>query len=102
MMKTEPKKPTAAGPDVNAGDVDATATEADLLRQDLVRQNDAHLRLAAEFENFKRRTRQESESRAAAKNIHLLANCCRSSTISNGPWPPVPCVTPPSFIREWS
>jgi molecular chaperone GrpE len=43
------------------------ATESDALLKDLAEQKDLHLRLAADFENFKRRSRQESEARAAAQ-----------------------------------
>lgn len=42
-------------------------TETETLLQDLALQKDSHLRLAADFENFKRRSRQELEGRAAAQ-----------------------------------
>jgi molecular chaperone GrpE len=51
------------------------ATDSDSLREQLAEQTDLKLRLAADFENFKRRSRQESEARAAAQKesfIHEL------------------------------
>ena len=67
--------PFAAAAEPNVGPGAATATEADLLRTELVRQNELNLRLAADFDNFKRRSRQEGEARAAAQKesfIHEL------------------------------
>lgn len=49
------------------GTVETAATEAEALLQDLADQKELHLRLAADFDNFKRRSRQESETRAAAQ-----------------------------------
>ncbi len=43
-----------------------------MLRQELAGQQDQHLRLAADFENFRRRSRQESEARGAAQKESLL------------------------------
>jgi molecular chaperone GrpE len=48
------------------------ATESDALLKDLAEQKDLHLRLAADFENFKRRSRQESEARAAAQKESFI------------------------------
>jgi len=65
-MKTEAKIQPSAKP--GASETAATTpTEAELLLQDLAAQKDLYLRLAADFENFKRRSRQEAESRAAAQ-----------------------------------
>ena len=47
--------------------------DADTLQRDLAVQKDLHLRLAADFENFKRRSRQELESRAAAQKEAFIA-----------------------------
>jgi molecular chaperone GrpE len=47
-------------------------TESDALLKDLAEQKDLHLRLAADFENFKRRSRQESEARAAAQKESFI------------------------------
>jgi len=43
------------------------APEPDPLHAQLAAQNDEHLRLTADFDNYKRRSRQESEARAAAQ-----------------------------------
>lgn len=60
---------------INAFSAKAAATEADALRQSLADQRDLNQRLAAEFESFKRCSRQEGEARAAAEKescIHEL------------------------------
>ena len=78
-MKTAPQSPppvetkTPAATDLPPAE--PAATESDQLLKDLAEQKDLHLRLAADFENFKRRSRQESETRAAAQKeafIHEL------------------------------
>jgi len=46
---------------------EATALEMETLRAEAARQMDLHLRLAADFENFKRRSRAEAEARAVAQ-----------------------------------
>jgi len=51
----------------------ATAIEPDTSQQELARLKDLHLRLAADFENFKRRSRQESEGRAVAQKESFIA-----------------------------
>lgn len=74
-MKTESPNPPAAELDANAATVETEATESEALLKDLAEQKDLHLRLAADFENFKRRSRQESETRAMAQKeafIHEL------------------------------
>jgi molecular chaperone GrpE len=43
-----------------------------LLRVTLAEQNDLNLRLSADFENFKRRSRQDSEVRAAAQKESFI------------------------------
>jgi molecular chaperone GrpE len=70
-MKTELKSPPSPKP---AADVPAetAASESEALLKDLAQQKDLHLRLAADFENFKRRSRQEAEARAAAQKDALI------------------------------
>jgi len=46
--------------------------ESEALLNDLAEQKDLHLRLAADFENFKRRSRQESEARAVAQKESFI------------------------------
>ena len=46
---------------------ETAATEAESLREKLAEQTERNLRLAADFENFKRRNRQDSEARASAQ-----------------------------------
>jgi molecular chaperone GrpE len=65
-MKTELNPPTAPQPVARDADETAAPESAALLR-DLAEQKDLHLRLAADFENYKRRSRQEGETRAAAQ-----------------------------------
>jgi molecular chaperone GrpE len=51
---------------------ETAATESETLLKDLAQQKDLHLRLAADFENFKRRSRQESDARAAAQKESFI------------------------------
>ena len=64
--------PSSAGPEANTFTAEAAATESDLLRQELAGQKDLNLRLAADFENFKRRSRQEGEARASAQKESFI------------------------------
>lgn len=50
----------------------AAAPEAEALLKDLADQRELHLRLAADFENFKRRSRLESEARSAAQKESFI------------------------------
>src|SRR5271157_1376691 len=68
-------KPTVAGPDNSPLPAEPAAAESDSIRQQLAEQKDVNLRLAADFENFKRRSRQEGDARAATQKesfIHEL------------------------------
>ena len=47
-------------------------SESEALLKDLAEQKDLHLRLSADFENFKRRSRQESEVRASAQKESFI------------------------------
>ena len=67
--------PPSAGPETGALTVEPAATESDSIREQLAERKDVNLRLAADFKVFKRRSRQESEVRAAAQKesfIHEL------------------------------
>ena len=51
------------------------AAESDIVQNELAVQKDAYLRLAADFENYKKRTQRDSEQRAVAEKesfIHEL------------------------------
>ena len=65
-MKPESKIQPSPKPEADDM-VETAATESETLLKDLAEQKDLHLRLAADFENFKRRSRQEAEVRAAAQ-----------------------------------
>ena len=71
FMKTEYERPPSAKPEPDVTDGTAAA-ESDALLKDLAEQKDLHLRLAADFENFKKRSRQESEARAAAQKESFI------------------------------
>ncbi len=74
-MNHDNRGAAATDPQVDADVADAAITESDSLRAELARQKDINLRMAADFENFKRRSRMEAESRAAAQKesfIHEL------------------------------
>ncbi|HLX96397.1 MAG TPA: nucleotide exchange factor GrpE [Verrucomicrobiae bacterium] len=71
-MNTEFQSAPSLRPEPDASGVEAAASESDALLKDLAEQKDLHLRLAADFENFKRRSRQESETRAAAQKESFI------------------------------
>src|ERR1017187_6727050 len=71
-MKQEIQDPPSVGTVASASAAKITATELDPLRQELAEQKDLNLRLAADFENFKRRSRQEVETRAAAQKESFI------------------------------
>ena len=71
-MTTEFKKNPSTELESNAVPDASAATESEALLKDLAEQKDLHLRLAADFENFKRRSRQEAEARAAAQKESLI------------------------------
>ena len=71
-MKTESPNPLAAELDANTTTVETAATESEALLADLAEQKDLHLRLAADFDNFKKRSRLESESRAVAQKESFI------------------------------
>jgi molecular chaperone GrpE len=71
-MKQDIQNPPSVGPESSASTAEINATESDPLRQELAEQKDLNLRLAADFENFKRRSRQEVESRAAAQKESFI------------------------------
>ena len=65
-MNPEPKASPSPGPD-GSGQAGTAAREPAALLAELAAQKDRYLRLAADLENFKRRSRQETEARAAAQ-----------------------------------
>ena len=71
-MKTEIQDPLGVGSEADDVNDAATVTESDLLRAELAAQKDLHLHLAADFENFKRRNRQEADTRAAAQKDSFI------------------------------
>ena len=71
-MKTESPNPLVAALGATALSDETAATEAEALLKDLAEQKDLHLRLAADFDNFKRRSRQESEARAVAQKESFI------------------------------
>ena len=72
-MKTELKTPPADQPETNEP-TGNPASDSEALLKKLAAQKDLHLRLAADFENFKRRSRQEIETRSAAQKDSLIAD----------------------------
>ena len=72
-MNPESHNPPAAEPaDCGAIIAEAAAPEADSLRTELAEQRDLNLRLAADFANFKRRTRQDAETQALAQKQSFI------------------------------
>jgi len=70
-MKAEIQNPPSAEPEAS-DTADTAATESEALLKDLAEQKDLHLRLAADFENFKKRSRQEIEARAVAQKESFI------------------------------
>ena len=70
-MKTEFNTQPADTTEANVP-AETAPTESEALLQELAKQKDLHLRLAADFENFKRRSRQEAEIRAAAQKESFI------------------------------
>lgn len=71
-MNRESKTSPPVRPDGNASVVEAVLAESDLLRIEVEGQKELNLRLTADFENFRRRTRQEGEDRAAAQKESFI------------------------------
>jgi molecular chaperone GrpE len=69
-----PKKHSHVEPTDNGGSTASAVVEAaqDTLQVELAEQKDRYLRLAADFDNFRKRTAQESERRSAAKKEALI------------------------------
>ena len=62
-------------PHPSASDEYSEASDSAIVKNELAVQRDAYLRLAADFDNFKKRTQRDSEQRAAAEKesfIHEL------------------------------
>lgn len=70
-MNTQSQKPPSPEleTDVTA---ETAASESDALLKDLAEQKDLHLRLAADFDNFKKRSRLESDARATAQKESFI------------------------------
>ena len=70
--------PASLAPESNQAAVpvaDSAAADAAMLQADLAAQRDQYLRLAADFDSFRKRTRRDSEQQAAAEKdafIHEL------------------------------
>ena len=58
--------------EAKADTIEAAAIEPGPVPDELARQKDLNLRLTADFENFKRRSRQEGETRAAAQKESFI------------------------------
>jgi molecular chaperone GrpE len=71
-MKPAFSDPPFAASEARALIADAAATASDSLRRELAEQKDLNLRLAADFANFKRRSRQEAEDRARAEKESFI------------------------------
>ena len=70
-MNTQSQNPPSTGLEPEAA-AETAVTESEALVKDLAEQKDLHLRLAADFENFKKRSRQEVEARAVAQKESFI------------------------------
>jgi len=71
-MNLESQNPPVVAPETNALPAGTVPTESDLLCKELAEQKDLNSSLIADFENFKRRSNQESETRAAAQKESFI------------------------------
>jgi molecular chaperone GrpE len=71
-MNATPQNPPPADSDGGDFTIEIPATEVDALRTELAAQKDLHVRQTADFENFKRRSREEAATRAAAQKESLM------------------------------
>ena len=71
-MKTDSKNSPTADSDASDFTIEIPATEADTLRKELAVQKELYVRQAADFENFKRRSREETAARALAQKESLM------------------------------
>ena len=74
-MNPNCQNPPTAGSEPNASTATSATPERDALGKELTEQKEQHLRLAADFDIFKRRSRQDAEARAGAQKesfIHEL------------------------------
>jgi molecular chaperone GrpE len=71
-MTTKSEKPQTARTEAEELAAQSPATDTDTLRKELAEQKDLYLRQAADFDNFKRRSREESAARAAAQKESFM------------------------------
>jgi molecular chaperone GrpE len=69
-MTTKSENPQPVG--TEAVPAQSPATDAEALRKELAGQKDLYLRQAADFDNFKRRSREESAARAVAQKESFM------------------------------
>jgi hypothetical protein len=66
-MNPAPLGPVSDSKNATASVADSASAEPVILDEDLATQKDQYLRLAADFDNFKKRTRRDSERQAVAE-----------------------------------
>ena len=71
-IKAKPPSPTTDVPDAAAAAAATAAADPTILQQELAAQQDDYLRLAADFDNFRKRTRRDSEQQAAAEKESFI------------------------------
>jgi len=71
-MKEEFKNSTHVGTMADLSGAEIAAIEVETLRREIAGQRDSHLRLTADFDNFKRRSRLEIEVRAIAQKESFI------------------------------
>ena len=71
-MSIEFQSTSSSGAEPDNSDAETATGESDTLLKELAEQKDLHLRLAADFDNFKKRSRQETEARAVAQKESFI------------------------------
>ena len=67
IMDHKHQSPATDSQNEQSSTADSASADLVIMQTELVKQKDDYLRLAADFDNFKKRTRRESEQQAAAQ-----------------------------------
>ena len=71
-MNPDPPSPASDSKNATASVADSASADPVILPEDLAAQKDQYLRLAADFDNFKKRTRRDAARRAAAEKESFI------------------------------
>ena len=81
----EPVQTEQPAPESGEGEIDPLLAELEALKDQAAHQEDKYLRLAAEYDNYRRRTTKEKESSGTMPRRTLLRPSFRCMTTWSGP-----------------